>query len=69
MGESVIGHVIGGKHILTKWCILLRPDAGVVSDDRLIYHHPIKQPHKRVMALRSKYVDAMYYVDVIRIPR
>ena len=59
---------IGRKHILTKWRVSLRPDAGV-SDDRLIYHHPINQPHKRVMALRSKYVDATYYVDILRIPR
>jgi len=34
LGATVIGHVIGGKHILTKWHVSLRPDAGV-SDDSL----------------------------------
>jgi len=44
VGESVIGHGIGVKHILTKWHVSLRPDAGV-SDDGLVCHHPTSQPH------------------------
>ena len=40
---GVIGHVIGGKHILTKWRVSLRPDAGV-NNDRLVCHHLISQP-------------------------
>jgi hypothetical protein len=44
VGESVIGHGTAGKHIPTKWRVLLRPDAGV-SDDRLVCHHPTSQPH------------------------
>jgi hypothetical protein len=60
----VIGHCIGGKHIPTKWRVSLRPDAGV-SDDGLVCHHPILRPLKLVMALRSKYVDAMYYEDIL----
>ena len=42
--EIVIDHGIGGKHIPTKWRVLLRPDAGV-SDDGLVCHHPTSQPH------------------------
>ena len=52
MGESVIGHGIGGKHIPTKWRASLKPDAMThcksvtgVSDDRPVCHHPISQPH------------------------
>jgi len=44
VGESVIGHGIGGKHIPTKWRISLRPVAGV-SDDGLVCRHPTSQPH------------------------
>jgi hypothetical protein len=44
VGESVKDHDIGGKHIPTKWCVLLRPDAGV-SNDGFVCHHPTSQPH------------------------
>ncbi len=47
-----------------KWRVSLRPDAGV-SDDGLVCHHPILRLLKSVMALRSKYVDATYYKDII----
>ncbi len=60
LGESVIGHGIGGKHILTKMaCLANRPDA-LVSNDGLVCHHPILRPLKVMMALRSKYVDSTY---------
>ena len=57
VGESVIGHGIGGIVSQLKWRASLRLDAGV-SDDELVCHHPILRPLKLVMALRSKYVDA-----------
>jgi hypothetical protein len=66
VGESVIGHGIGGIVSQQKWRVLLRPDTGV-SDDGLVCHHPILRPLKLVMALRSKYVDATYYEDIIPI--
>ena len=67
--SCVIGHGIGRKHILTKMVRLAkRPDAGV-SDDGLVCHHPILRPLKVMMALRSKYVDATYYVKILRNPR
>jgi hypothetical protein len=66
VGESVIGHGIGGIVSQLKWRVSLRPDAGV-SDDGLVCHHLILRPLKLVMALRSKYVDATYYEDIILI--
>jgi hypothetical protein len=66
VGESVIGHGIDGIISQLKWRVSLRPDAGV-SDDGLVCHHPILRPLKLVMALRSKYVDATYYEDIILI--
>ena len=62
--ELVIGHGIGGIVSQLKWRVSLRPDDGV-SDDRLVCHHPILRPLKLVMALRSKYVDATYYEDIL----
>jgi hypothetical protein len=59
-----IGHDIGGKHIPTKWHVSLRPDAGV-SDDGLVCHHTIFRPLKLVMALRSNYIHATYYEDML----
>ena len=44
VAAGVIGHDIGGKHIPTKWHVLLRLDAGV-SDDTLVCHHLTSQPH------------------------
>ncbi len=41
--NPVIDHGIGGKDI-RLWRVLLRPDAGV-SNDELVCHHPISQPH------------------------
>ena len=64
VGGSVIGHSIGGIVSQLKWRISLRPDAGV-SDDGLVCHHPIFGPLKLVMALRSKYVHATYYVKIL----
>jgi hypothetical protein len=66
VGESVIGHGIGGIVFQLKWRVSLRPDAGV-SDDGLVCHRLILRPLKLVMALRSKYVDATYYEDIILI--
>jgi hypothetical protein len=43
VGESVIGHGIGGKYIPIMARLAKRQDAGV-SDDRLVCHHPISQP-------------------------
>jgi hypothetical protein len=65
VGESVIGHGIGGKHIPTKWRVSLRPYAGVSNDGLLVCHHLILRPLKLVMALRSNYVDATYYEDIL----
>ncbi len=67
--DIVIGHGIGGNIIPAKMaCLAKRPDAGV-SDDRLVCHHPILRPLKLMMALRSKYVDATCYADIIPIPK
>ena len=44
VAAGVIGLDIGGKHIPTKWHVLLRLDAGV-SDDTLVCHHLTSQPH------------------------
>ena len=66
VGESVIGHGIGGIVFQLKWRVSLRPVAGV-SDDGLVCHRLILRPLKLVMALRSKYVDATYYEDIILI--
>jgi hypothetical protein len=54
--------VLAGSLSQLKWRVSLRPDAGL-SDDGLVCHHPILRPLKLGMALRSKYVDAMYYKD------
>jgi hypothetical protein len=41
-----------------------------MTDLSVIYcHHLILQPLKLLMALRSKYVDATYYVKILRSPR
>jgi hypothetical protein len=66
VGESVIGHGIGGIVIPAKWRVSLRPDAGV-SDDGLVCHHPILRPVKSVMAKRSTYVDVTYYREFLHI--
>ena len=58
--------VLVGSLSQIKWPVLLRPDAGV-SNDGLVCHHPILRSLKLVMALRSKYVDATYYEDIIPI--
>jgi hypothetical protein len=56
--------VLAGSLSQLKWRVSLSPDAGV-SDDGLVCHHPILRPLKLVMALRSKYVDATYYKDIL----
>ena len=53
----VIGHGIIGK------------DIPIMARLAKACHHPILRPLKLVMALRSKYVDATYYVKILRNPR
>ncbi len=60
VGESVIGHGIGGKHIPIMARLAKARRYGLVC------HHPILRPLKVVMAIRSKYVDATYHVRILR---
>jgi len=67
MGKSLIGHDIGGKDIpimahlakARRWS--KRWQACLSSPDLAA--------SQRVMAQRSKYVDAMYYVKILQNPR
>ncbi len=60
---AVIGHGIGGTDILIMARLVKARHLG--SDDGRVCHHPILRPLKVVMALRSKYVDATYYVRIL----
>jgi hypothetical protein len=48
---------------------IIRKDIPIMARLAKACHHPILRPLKLVMALRSKYVDATYYVKILRNPR
>jgi hypothetical protein len=60
VGESVIGHGTGRKVSQLKWCNLLV--AGGSDNDLL---SPDLIATQQVRALKSKYVDAMYYTEFL----
>jgi len=65
VGESVIGHGIGGINFPDKMARLAKMQDRWVSDDRPVCHHPISRPVKSVMAKRSTYVDVTYYREFL----
>jgi hypothetical protein len=65
VGESVIGHGIGGTNFPDIMARLAKMQDRWVSDDRPVCHHPISRPVKSVMAKRSTYVDVTYYREFL----
>ena len=65
VGESVIGHGIGGTNFPDIMARLAKMQDRWVSDDRPVCHHPILRPVKSVMAKRSTYVDVTYYREFL----
>jgi hypothetical protein len=63
VGESVIGHGIGGKVSQLKWRNLLKASRWSKQRRSVVtqsHSHPTQ-----VIALKSKYVDAMYYMEFL----